>query len=348
MPLTLGPQAARPPYLPIDLLENAIDSIGDSILILDNREQIIWCNRSFSAQSGYANAELVGKPVSAVLDSTSRRQEYQPLPLETGMRDPVWSRQSTIKCRNLRTVRVEETITAMRAGGGEISHFVCALHDLTASQDALDSEWRRLGRDCLTGVTARTHLLDALDQHLAQARQDKSVLGLLFIDLDGFKAINDQHGHLAGDALLRAVGARLLGTIRSTDVVGRYGGDEFIVLLPHLARRRTGEEIGWQLVKQLGQPYKVTSDHYRLGASAGLSFFPEHGADAQSLIAEADAAMYSAKRAGGGALVRASNAAPSNDPSMQVRVVRGAVLPSVLTSASSCAPPLRNLDHLGE
>ena len=207
----------------------------------------------------------------------------------------------------------------MLDANGNATHFVSILHDMTEADQALDLERLRANHDPLTGLAGRVPLTIALEKGLRTAEQTDTMLALIFLDLDGFKQINDAHGHLAGDALLRAVGARLLGVVRSTDTVGRFGGDEFVVVLPSLKRRDTAKEVARKLIEQLSQPFVLPSGMHRISASAGLAFYPDHGNDCSTLLGRADEAMYFAKRNGGRQLaVAAPDVPPLRDRRMPV------------------------------
>jgi len=162
----------------------------------------------------------------------------------------------------------------------------------------------RAMHDALTGLPTRTLLLDRLRMALGAAARSGGRGALLFVDLDGFKQVNDTHGHAAGDAVLRAAAARMSGAVRAIDTVARVGGDEFIVLLPVLAAGEDGERVAFKLLHALDAPVPLGDEQVRVGASIGVvGFGPETVTSAstdlaETLIARADVAMYEAKHAG--------------------------------------------------
>lgn len=291
-------------------LEAAIDLIGDPVMILDTNERIVWCNQAFCACCGRPGDELIGAPAHSIFDPDDAGFSYRRLAPGPGDLRGVWKRRPMVKPANAGPYQAEETITAIIGAGGAISHYISVLHDVSSSQHASHAPLQRSYCDALTGVATREHLLDLLECGISEAIRNNTLFGMLFIDLDGFKQVNDVFGHMAGDAVLNAVGARLRSSIRASDTVGRFGGDEFVVLLPNLTRRCIAREIGNHLVDQLGQPYALASGTHRLGASIGLAFFPDHGDDAESVLDRADAAMYRVKRQGGRALATAVSPAP--------------------------------------
>ena len=292
-------------HIPGPVLESAIDLIGDPVMILDMDERIVWCNQAFCACCGRSGGELIGLPVHSIFDADEAGFSYRRLALRPGDARGVWTRRPMVSPAGAGPYQAEETITAIVGAGGVISHYISVLHAVSNTQAASKGDLQRSDCDTLTGVATRAHLLERLDSGIDQALRNNTLFGILFIDLDGFKEVNDVFGHLVGDAVLNAVGARLRSSIRASDTVGRFGGDEFVVLLPCLTRRCIAREIGNHLVDQLGQPYALASGTHRLGASIGLAFFPDHGDDAESVLDRADAAMYRAKRHGGRALATA-------------------------------------------
>lgn len=151
--------------------------------------------------------------------------------------------------------------------------------------------------DSLTGLPNRILLTDRLQQAVAIATRGNAPLAVLMFDLDGFKSVNDTLGHAAGDALLKAVGARARGCVRASDTIGRLGGDEFLVILPE-TEARGAEQVGDKLVEAMAHPHRIDGHEVRVSASVGASLLPEHGKSAELLLRAADAALYEAKSAG--------------------------------------------------
>ena len=152
--------------------------------------------------------------------------------------------------------------------------------------------------DPLTELPNRTLLADRLAQAIASGSRHTTEFAVHFYDLDGFKAINDAHGHLRGDEVLRIVARRLQSAARSEDTVARIGGDEFVVLQPSVQARRDVEALSSRLMIALAEPLLVGGTAYRLTASGGIAMFPADGSDARTLLALADAALYRVKQSG--------------------------------------------------
>ena len=151
--------------------------------------------------------------------------------------------------------------------------------------------------DSLTGLPNRFLLGDRLIQLIGRASRQRATFALMFIDIDDFKAINDERGHDAGDELLRSLGQRFHATVRNSDTVARIGGDEFVVVVEGVDRAR-GTELGRKLIKAAAAPFHAGGSSVKVTISVGLAMYPDHGLDAATLMAAADQAMYLAKHSG--------------------------------------------------
>jgi len=176
---------------------------------------------------------------------------------------------------------------------------VGALLALFLKRQRAEGDLQRFARyDSLTGLPNRSFFLDTLERTLSRAARQHTRSALVFLDLDGFKAINDGLGHAAGDTVLQTMAERLRGGTRSSDLVARIGGDEFIVLVQNLARADDAALVARGLLDRLARPCKADDHEVKLSASAGISVFPDDGTDADSLLRNADLAMYRSKQEG--------------------------------------------------
>ncbi|MGK2906550.1 MAG: diguanylate cyclase domain-containing protein [Desulfuromonadales bacterium] len=152
--------------------------------------------------------------------------------------------------------------------------------------------------DPLTGLANRRLLADRMTMALVHAHRNKSHMAVVYLDLDGFKQINDTLGHGVGDVLLKIAAERLLETVREEDTVARSGGDEFIISLWHVSDSDYAAAVASRAIKALSQPYDIDGDSVQITTSAGVSLYPDHGEDAETLLKSADLALYGAKHAG--------------------------------------------------
>ncbi len=169
----------------------------------------------------------------------------------------------------------------------------------TAAGD-LDELTRSGQRDALTGMPNRALMRDRFEQAITLARRHGMRAAVLFVDLDGFKPINDESGHAAGDEVLQLLARRMASAVRASDTVSRHGGDEFLVLLAEVAQASDAQAIAEKMLAALAEPFVVQSRKLQLTASIGIALFPDDGADAATLVGHADAAMYRVKHRGGG------------------------------------------------
>jgi diguanylate cyclase (GGDEF)-like protein/PAS domain S-box-containing protein len=179
-------------------------------------------------------------------------------------------------------------------------HVVINAQDVSALKVSEERVRHMALHDSLTGLPNRQLFVDRLKQALRRARRNNIGVGLLFVDLDHFKSLNDTYGHAHGDRVLMETTLRLKACVRESDTVARLGGDEFVIVLPDLAGAKDAEAVAEKVLAALFDP-KVADGKMFLGASVGLACYPEHGQDQDSLLGRADAAMYAAKRAGGNA-----------------------------------------------
>jgi two-component system cell cycle response regulator len=152
--------------------------------------------------------------------------------------------------------------------------------------------------DPLTGLANRRLLIDRMSMALAQVRRSEGCMAVMYLDLDGFKEINDTLGHGAGDILLKAVARRLTRTVREEDTVARLGGDEFVMTLPHIHSVADAAGMAAKVIDAVSQPYDIEGRIVRMTTSVGIGIYPDDGKDAQALMKSADTALYEAKRAG--------------------------------------------------
>ncbi len=176
-----------------------------------------------------------------------------------------------------------------------------AFIDITALKEA-EEEIRRLAHhDALTGLPNLRLFNDHIFRAIARAKRRDYQVAVLFIDLDDFKEVNDDLGHEAGDVVLVEVSKRLLACVREVDLVARTGGDEFLVMLENVERKRV-EEIGQRIVESVRQPIAIEDETVAVGASIGAAFYPQDGEEARTLIKAADQAMYGVKKGSKGAV----------------------------------------------
>lgn len=173
------------------------------------------------------------------------------------------------------------------------------LRDVTERTHLLDRLHNLANYDAVTGLPNRTLFFEHLEQAIREARRPGRRVALLFIDVDGFKQVNDTFGHDVGDEFLKQIGERMKGALRDGDSVARFAGDEFLVTLTQVENTEEGSVVADKLLAALGDPFEVDGNVVEMGASIGVAYFPDDAQDSEALLRYADRAMYAAKRAGG-------------------------------------------------
>ena len=169
---------------------------------------------------------------------------------------------------------------------------------VTQLKDTRDELQKMVHFDVVTGLPNRTLFFDRFKNALAQAKRHDQKLAILFLDLDGFKSVNDTFGHVAGDTVLKEVATRLPKAIREVDAVARFGGDEFVLLLNNVKNEKNTALVADKIMAALSEPFIIDGETCKIGASIGISIFPDDDVDMDSLISQADTAMYTAKNGG--------------------------------------------------
>ncbi|MBV7534931.1 EAL domain-containing protein [Duganella sp. sic0402] len=209
------------------------------------------------------------------------------------------AREKRYLCKGGHQVWVKATVTAMQPDGSAAT-LVAVIEDISQRKQ-FEEELMHLARhDALTGLANRTLLLDRVSQAIAQARRSGNQVAMLFLDLDRFKTINDSLGHDAGDRVVVEVGRRLKHAVRDADTVARFGGDEFVVLLPELPNENIAAGLAQKILNALFEPMLIQGHELAPACSVGISLFPRDGADGKTLLKNADAALYQAKAMGRG------------------------------------------------
>jgi diguanylate cyclase (GGDEF)-like protein/PAS domain S-box-containing protein/hemerythrin-like metal-binding protein len=272
----------------------AIETSSDGFLVLDQESRILMANAAYVKLSGY--------PMGALLTMTIRDVEVQEDPEETRahiqdiMREGHDQFETLHRTRDGRIWPVEVLVTYLPQSGGR---FFCFFKDITERKKSEQHIWHQANFDRLTDLPNRSLFFDRLSKELSQARRSNTHVALLFMDLDGFKPVNDRFGHDAGDVVLRAVAKRWKNCIRETDTLARLGGDEFAVIVGDLAVPDMVAPVAGKLIEALASPISLPNGREcQVGVSVGVSIFPENATELDSLLKVADAAMYESKAQG--------------------------------------------------
>ena len=283
----------------LQLAASVFEAGSDGIVISDAHDRILSVNRAFLAMTGYTHEELVGCLLRDVqVDSEAVRAREQALGDSRS-----WSGELAWRRHNGEVKMLETSTDAVRDAAGEVIFRIHVCFD-TAELRYAQARIRHLAYfDALTGLPNRTHLRGQFEQALATARYAGQPIAVVFFDLDNFKEINDTAGHSVGDDVICAVAQRLGQNMREDDILCRFGGDEFLLLMPN-TDAAAAEVFTGQLMEQLCKPVEVEGRLLDIAASAGFSMFPDDAQDAENLVREADTALFRAKEEGGNAVLR--------------------------------------------
>jgi len=280
------------------IASEVIRNMSEAVTVTDLDFRFMSVNTAFTRMTGYAEHEVLGRDASVLNGSRHAPDSYTQLRqtlAETGhWRGELWQRRKDGE-EFLCWVELNEVCDA----SGQRTHMIGVLTDITDRKRA-EQELRYLANyDTLTGLPNRALLGERLGAAVISARRGGHKVGLLFLDLDRFKHVNDSLGHTAGDRTLKAAGARLRQCVRENDVVARLGGDEFTVVLEDLADTRGAEEMAQRLIRAFAKPLPITGTQETvISPSIGIALYPDHGQTPADLLKCADTAMYQAKASG--------------------------------------------------
>lgn len=279
-----------------------LNSIGDAVLTTNLPGNVTYLNLAAEKMTGWSREKAIGRPLSEVfriVDGTTR--EAAPNPAQRAIRENQTvglAADSILLRRDGSESAIEDSAAPIHNPDGQVAGAVIVFHDVSESR-AMALKMAHLAQhDFLTGLPNRALLTERLSRAIGQARRHSKRVGLMFIDLDYFKHINDSLGHAVGDQLLQLVAERLIVCIRDTDTVCRQGGDEFVILLAEIEQARDAAPIAEKLLAAFAEPCLIAGHELHVSLSIGISIYPDDGMDADAVMKNADTAMYHAKANG--------------------------------------------------
>jgi diguanylate cyclase (GGDEF)-like protein/PAS domain S-box-containing protein len=289
-------------FLEKERAQVTLNSIGDAVISTDISGNITYLNQVAERMTGWSADEASARPfaeVFKIIEGATGEPSLNPMQLAVTQDQTVGLTSNCILVRrDGYEAAIEDSTAPIRSRTGEVIGAVIVFRDVKESR-AMRLKMTHLAQhDFLTDLPNRLLLNDRITQAISLSRRHGKHLAVLFLDLDGFKYINDALGHEIGDKVLKLVAQRLVGCVRASDTVSRHGGDEFVILLSEVADPGDAAFIAEKILAALAMPYAISERNVHLSASIGISIYPQDGDDADALIKSADAAMYQAKRKG--------------------------------------------------
>jgi diguanylate cyclase (GGDEF)-like protein/PAS domain S-box-containing protein len=279
-----------------------LNSIGDAVICTDIAGKITFLNLVAEKMTGWPCQKATGRPMAEVFrifDATSR--EATPNPMELAIAE---NRTMSLPANCIlihqggREIPIEDSVSPIHNRQGQVTGAVIVFRDMTEARAAALQMTHSAQHDFLTGLPNRMLLSDRVTQAISLAVRHKKKVAVLFLDLDGFKHINDSLGHPTGDKLLQSIAGRLVECVRSADTVSRQGGDEFVVLLSEVEQSEDAAITARRMLQAVAEGHPVGQHDLHVTTSIGISVYPDDGLDVETLIKNADTAMYQAKEHG--------------------------------------------------
>ncbi|MDH3342867.1 MAG: diguanylate cyclase, partial [Gammaproteobacteria bacterium] len=281
-------------------LSTLLESIADAVITIDDRGRIRMFNFSAEQMFGYKRDEVIGKNVSILMTSrdSGHHDAYMSHYMETGKSKiiDVGTRQLVAMTKHGTEILIGLSINEVQTEGGR--EFVGVIRDMTEHRRELEKLTERADYDALTGLVNRHKLFAQLEHAVTMAKRNDTKVCFMFVDLDGFKKVNDDLGHDAGDELLKQVAVMFRDKTRESDVIARFGGDEFCIFFEGVKGCEGMLKLADKLIAAFKSPFHLEKGTVNVTASIGIAFYPDDAETDGELVRHADDAMYEAKKAG--------------------------------------------------
>jgi diguanylate cyclase (GGDEF)-like protein/PAS domain S-box-containing protein len=289
-------------YLEKVRAELTLNSISDAVIGTDLQGNVDYLNTAGERMTGWSKEEASGHHISEVMpliNGDTREPVRNPLELVLELNKSIGlSADTVVLRRDASEASIEDSTAPIHDARGRLAGAVMVFHDITASQVIVKKMAHLAQHDFLTNLPNRVLLNDRIAQAIVQAKRRGSTLAVLFLDLDKFKHINDSIGHELGDKLLQSVAKRLADSVRSSDTVSRLGGDEFLILVSEAHSAVDASLAAEKIITALASPHTIGEHELHITTSIGISIFPGDGDNPETLMQNADTAMYQAKEHG--------------------------------------------------
>lgn len=281
----------------VRLAAAVFQNLAEAIMVTDSDGVIRSVNPAFTEITGFSAQEAIGQTPGILRsdrhDASFHDAIWRQLAKEGQWKGEVWNRR-----KNGEVFLEWQTITKIANDNNEAIHYVAVFHDITDVWQINEDNRHRAFHDALTKLPNRALLLERLEHRINKAQRGPLRLAVMFLDLDGFKGVNDALGHAVGDELLIVVARKLQSLVRQTDTVARMGGDEFVIKLDNPTCLEEVLQVAERVISAINETVDIAGHRLQVGVSVGIAMYPERGTTALELIKHADTAMYAAKRGG--------------------------------------------------
>jgi diguanylate cyclase (GGDEF)-like protein/PAS domain S-box-containing protein len=279
------------------LIATVFEQGTEGIVITDTNSVILKVNPAFTSITGYSKDEAIGQNTNILRSQKHDRMFYQTLWKSIQM-DGKWQGEIWNRRKNGEVYPEWRIISSVFNQEGHLQYYISIFSDITNRKLSEDHIYRLAHYDVLTELPNRSLFQERLTQSITHAKRYQQIVGVLFLDLDGFKNINDSMGHVAGDQLLKIVAQRIKTCVREDDTLARLGGDEFTLILANLKSLEAASQIADKILNTFKKPFRLSNHEVFITTSIGISLFPDDGRDVDTLLKNADIAMYHVKDSG--------------------------------------------------
>ena len=279
------------------LMGKVFENAEEGVMITDADSNILNVNQAFVKVTQYSKEEVLGKKPS-ILHSGSHDPGFYERMWAVLLKEHRWQGEIWNQRKNGEVYPEWLSITAVLDDSGDTSHYIGIFSEVSSESEGDERLYHLAHYDSLCDLPNRLLFFDRLRQTISRARRSKEKIAVMFMDLDGFKEVNDEHGHAVGDELLRQVSKRVVNTLRASDTIARIGGDEFTVIVTDINHADDVANIAGKILSAIKDVYTVDDSRFTVSASIGISFYPDNSEDMHMLVKQADIAMYKAKKQG--------------------------------------------------
>lgn len=279
------------------LMGKIFEYAEEGVIITDKDSRILNVNPGFCRVTGYARGEVLGQNPRMLHSGRQDKAFYEALWHEL-LHNNRWEGEIWNRRKDGKIYPEWLSIIAVMDDTGDVTHYVAIFSDISSQKDSEERLYYLAHYDNLSKLPNRLAFHDRMRQAISRAKRNHNDVAVMFLDLDGFKQVNDKFGHNAGDEVIRQVARRLGMAMRETDTIARFGGDEFTVLLAEVGAREGVEIAAQKIIEAVAEPIVVENTRAWVTTSIGISLYPQDGDDIDTLIRQADMAMYAAKESG--------------------------------------------------